>query len=237
MMISFLHQFSQKRSSWQCRPSDAQEGGRHTSDQAANIRHTSDQAATKKKLLLLLIWIVIFASVGPFWLKSIKCRAPSAVSCCHARCGSWSLVTTKSGRCNACHGDWKRLMNHCLGDRPRPGMPLTAEASTQGVFRATFKNNVIELAAAVHWGTTVWLSSFCLRMLTAISLGMYTPIASHVYDLFDETPLPFRAVTFADRFDPDTASTLLGKPAITDHDKYVQGKKDMVAGNNAAALL
>ena len=128
-------------------------------------------------------------------------------------------------------------MNHCLGDRPRPGMPLTAEASTQGVFRATFKNNVIELAAAVHWGTTVWLSSFCLRMLSAISMGMYTPIASHVYDLFDETPLPFRAVTFADRFDPDTASRLLGKPATTDHDKYVQSEKDMVAGNNAAALM
>ena len=73
----------------------------------------------------------------------------------------------------------------------------------------------------------VWLSSFCSRMLAAISMSEYRPVACHVNDLFDETLLPSRAVTRATaRVDPGQAAEPPADPIIMQFDKCIRGKNE-----------
>ena len=92
-----------------------------------------------------------------------------------------------------------RLVEHCLGDIPRPALPVKAEAKLLGFdTEKTSKLRLVDLAATIHFAVCGWVASFLSHLAMLLSTGAYRGICCACQAFFDETPLPFRNVVFAD---------------------------------------
>lgn len=90
------------------------------------------------------------------------------------------------------HPDMAEFIATMLGSTPRSMQSVTVEAERMGLHRHTFQSRVIELAACVHFGHQVYLSSLFSSLAAQIQLGHIRPIAAGRMVSQDETTMSMR---------------------------------------------
>lgn len=83
----------------------------------------------------------------------------------------------------------RRLVDLCLGPRPRPRVDLGSESKTLRVSRTQVKPLIQQLAAIVFWVGRLFWSSVLSKLCSEIVSGAFLPVAAFIYALFDETPM------------------------------------------------
>lgn len=88
---------------------------------------------------------------------------------------------------------WEELASQLCGERPRLVISNTAEAEYLACRRQTLANDIVDLAAMVHFSCRSFAASSCSWLLRMISDNSMVPVCATTYHLFDETPMQTRA--------------------------------------------
>jgi hypothetical protein len=83
----------------------------------------------------------------------------------------------------------KTLLDHSLGQFPRPNMGIQAEALLLDTCRQHLPARVETLAAAVHWGSKAWLASMISQFRLQVELNKLQIVAVLQFRMYDSTQL------------------------------------------------
>jgi hypothetical protein len=84
----------------------------------------------------------------------------------------------------------QRGLGFCLGDVPRPALPLSAEASLLQMWPQAAKQLLVDMGTCAYVGSGMFFAAWGTAMLTKLDAGVFEPVALITFVLFDETPLP-----------------------------------------------
>ena len=86
------------------------------------------------------------------------------------------------------------VIHAVLGETHRVLAGDKAFALSFGMDYRTARECVIDIAAAAHFSARAWASATLSSMLVEMRLNKLKPVASIIYTVYDETPLPLRSI-------------------------------------------
>ena len=106
------------------------------------------------------------------------------------------VVDQVLGNCNDDEASMKDIefVDHFMGAVPRPIVNKCAEALMLGIPSGKLGQRTEQLACALHFLSRSLVGSMISRILLDVTKKRLRPIATMIFDLYDETPLKLRAI-------------------------------------------